>query len=86
MEQLILPMLFVAVLASLTSVALQFVSWFMHNGLSSRVARLEAQQQNTLTHGETIRIYERLSSLETLAETQATTLETIKEHLLENDR
>ena len=85
MEQLILPLLFVAVLASLASVAMQFVSWFMHNGLSTRVARLEAQQQNTLTHGETVRIYERLSSLETLVETQATTLETIKEHLLEND-
>ncbi|MTI74712.1 MAG: hypothetical protein FH747_13820 [Stenotrophomonas sp.] len=85
MEQLILPLLFVAVLASLASVVLQFVSWFMHNGLSNRVARLEAQQQNTLTHGETVRIYERLSSLETLVETQATTLETIKEHLLEND-
>lgn len=85
MEQLILPLLFVAVLASMTSVAMQFMAWFMHNGLANRVAKLEAQQQNTLTHGETIRIYERLSSLEALVETQATTLETIKQHLLEND-
>ena len=33
MEQLILPLLFVAVLASLAGVAMQFLSWFLHNGL-----------------------------------------------------
>jgi hypothetical protein len=86
MEQLILPLLFVAVLASLAGVAMQFLSWFMHNGLANRVARLEAQQLNTLTHGETIRIYERLSSLEALVEAQANTLDSIKDHLLEIDK
>jgi len=85
MESLILPLLFVAVLASLGCVVLQFLTWFMHHSLANRVAKLEALQQNTLTHGETIRIYERLSGLEALVETQATTLLTIKEHLLERD-
>lgn len=85
MDEVILPMLFVAVLASLAGVVLQFVSWVMHNGLSNRVAKIEAQQQNALTHDKTINIYERLSSLEVLAEAQTATLSTIKRHLLEHE-
>ncbi len=85
MDQLILPLLLVCVLASTASVCLQFVSWVMHNGLANRVAKLEAQQENAMTHAETIQIYERLSSLESLVETQATTLKSIERYLMEKD-
>lgn len=85
MEQMIPALLFVAVLLSLASLALQFVSWLMHHGLAGRVAKLEALQDNTLTHAETRQIYERLAGLEALSETQATVLKSIAAHLLEND-
>lgn len=85
MEALILPLLAITLVLSFIAVILQFASWFMHNGLSNRVAKLEALQANTLTNAETIKIYERLSGLEALVETQADTLDTIKEHLLERD-
>ncbi|HEY0916254.1 MAG TPA: hypothetical protein VGE22_15390 [Solimonas sp.] len=85
MGQLILPLLMVAVLVALASITLQFVSWVMHNGLANRVAKLEAQQENAMTHAETIQIYERLSSLESLVETQANTLKSIERYLMEKD-
>lgn len=85
MEQLILPLLLVSVLASLAGIGLQFVSWVMHSGLANRVAKLEAQQENAMTHAETIQIYERLSSLESLVETQAATLKSIEKFLMEKD-
>lgn len=85
MEQLILPLLLVTVLIALASITLQFVSWVMHNGLANRVAKLEAQQENAMTHAETIHIYERLSSLESLVETQANTLKSIERYLMEKD-
>lgn len=86
MDQMIQALLVVAVLLSLASLALQFMSWSMHHGLVARVARLEAQQENSLTHAETMRIYERLSGLEALSQTQATTLKSIERHLLETDK
>lgn len=85
MEQLILPLLVIAVLASLATLCLQFALWLMHNSLVNRVAKLEAQQENAMTHAETIQIYERLSSLESLVETQGATLKSIEKFLMEKD-
>jgi len=64
---------------------MQFVLWVMHNSLANRVAKLEAQQQNALTHAETIQIYERLSSLESLVEAQMTTVKSIEKYLMGKD-
>lgn len=86
MEQLTLALLVVAVVASLATVGLQFTLWVMHHGLANRVAKLEAQQENALTHAETIQIYERLSSLESLVEMQATTLKSIERYLMEQEK
>lgn len=86
MEQMTPALLVVAVLLSLLSAALQFISWLLHNGLVARVVKLEALQENTLTHAESRRIYERLASLEVLSEAQATTLKSIEKHLLENEK
>lgn len=86
MEQLTLALLVIAVVASLATVCLQFALWVMHNSLANRVAKLEAQQENALTHAETIQIYERLSSLESLVETQATTLKSIERYLMEQQK
>jgi len=85
MESVMLTLLVVAVVASLATVCMQFVLWVMHNSLANRVAKLEAQQQNALTHAETIQIYERLSSLESLVEAQMTTVKSIEKYLMGKD-
>jgi len=86
MEQMIPAMLVLSIVLSLVSVAMQFAIWLMHHGLVARVAKLEALQENTLTHAESRRIYERLAGLEALSEAQAITLKSIEKHLLEHDK
>ncbi len=84
-QHLMLLLMGIMLLLALFTIGLQFASWYMHAALTNRVAKLEALQNNALTHAESIKIYERLSSIETLAEAQADLLDTIKEHLLERE-
>ena len=81
----ITTLLVLLVLISLVSLIIQCAQWFMHDGLSKRVATLEANQANNLTREQIIRIHERLTSLDTEMKTQGTSLRSIQEHLLEND-
>jgi len=84
-EMVIVALMAVAVLASLVAAVMPFVFWRMHVGLERRMAKAEARLETTMTHSESIRIYERLSSLEKLAEVQALSLKSIERYLNEKE-
>lgn len=86
MNDIILVVAIVSALGSLACLAVLFLQWIMQDALSKRVAKLEALQENTLTHGETRQIYERLSGIEAIVETQSNTMLSIQKHLLEKDK
>ena len=81
----LIAVLVVLMLISLLSLLVQCGQWFMHDGLSKRVARLEANQVNQLSQQQVLGIHERLASMEAEMKTQGTSLRSIQEHLLEND-
>lgn len=53
--------------------------------LEGRVTKLEAYQQQNLTHAETRAIYERLAGIEGQIQTTNRLMQTVQEHLLESD-
>ncbi len=79
MEQMMLPMLLLLALLGVVLVAL--VLW-----LFSRVAKLEAQQENSLTHIEVRGLYNELSELKGQMRTMTDLMHKVQEHLLENER
>lgn len=95
MNDLVMPVLSVLLTLSAANLCLASVMWWRHYGLASRVAqlegmasritRLEVYQEQNLTHAETRQIYERLSSIEGQIQTTNRLMQTVQEHLLEND-
>lgn len=80
--QLLLVLTLVVVLANLL---IAFLSWWRHDGLVSRVTRLEVQQAHALTAVECRQIHERLANIEGRVTTTNQVMQTIQEHLLESD-
>ena len=85
MNDPVFGVLVIVALVSFVSLIIQCAQWFMHDGLSKRVAKLEANQANQMTQEQVIYIRERLASLDTEMKTQGTSLRSIQEHSLEND-
>lgn len=85
MSELILPLLVLLLVVALGNLAVAVLLWWRHIGLVSRVTRLEVYQETNLTHAESRQIHERLSSMEGQILTTNRLLQTVQEHLLEND-
>ncbi len=80
---ILLLILVVVVLAHLLVTVWQ---WARHDGLATRVTRMEALLANNLTPAEIRQLFDRLASLEGQLQTTNGLLRTVQEHLLENDR
>jgi len=80
--QMLLVLILLAVIANLV---IAFLNWWRHDGLASRVTRLEAQQASALSAEECRRLYERLSNIEGRVVTTNELMRTVQQHLLEND-
>lgn len=85
MSDLIVVLLVLVLLVSLVNLGIGMLLWWRHVGLVARVTRLEVYQEQNLTHAETRAIYERLSSIEGQVQTTNRLMQTVQEHLLEND-
>ncbi|WP_411832311.1 hypothetical protein [Pseudoxanthomonas mexicana] len=85
MDSLIVPLLVAVLIVCVINVGIGMVLWWRHVGLVARVTRLEVYQEQNLTHAETRQIYERLSSIEGQIQTTNRLMQTVQEHLLEND-
>ncbi|WP_164273433.1 hypothetical protein [Stenotrophomonas sp. B1-1] len=59
--------------------------WWRHVGLVARVTRLEVYREQALTHTDVRQVYERLSSMEGQLQTTNRLLQTVQQHLLENE-
>lgn len=59
--------------------------WRTCNGHGNRLTRLEAQQGNQLTAAEVRAMFERLANIEGRLEASTRMMQTIQDHLLEND-
>lgn len=78
--------LLILVILTIVNLIVTIMAWWRHDGLSSRVQRLEVLQQNAaMTHLEARQIYERLASIEGQNQTTNRLLQTVQEHLLENE-
>lgn len=84
-SDLMLGLLIVIVVLVALNLLVGGVLWWRHSGLADRVTRLEIHQQHSLAKAEVLAIYDRLSSMEGQAEIQIRMLQTVHEHLLEND-
>lgn len=78
LEQLLIALIVVNVLLI---VALCF-NWWRNDNLAQRVATLEAHRLST---DQVLGIYNRLGTIEGRLETTVKMMQTIQEHLLEND-
>ena len=85
MSGFVIPLLVVVLVLAAGNLLLGMVMVWRHSGLAKRVARLEIYQQANLTHAETRQIYERLSSIEGQVQATNRVMQTVQEHLLEND-
>ncbi|MGH8040348.1 MAG: hypothetical protein ACREPD_21745 [Stenotrophomonas sp.] len=59
--------------------------WWRHVSLVARVTRLEVYREQALTHTDVRLVYERLSSMEGQVQTTNRLLQTVQQHLLENE-
>lgn len=82
MQIILLVAVLLVVLANLVIV---LVLWWRHEALSVRVAKLEAHRESALTHAEVRSLYDRLATIEGQNQTMTRLLQTVQEHLLEND-
>ncbi|CAD7351595.1 hypothetical protein GGR74_002414 [Xanthomonas arboricola] len=85
MSGFVIPLLVGVLVLAAGNLLLGMVMVWRHSGLAERVARLEIYQQANLTHAETRQIYERLSSIEGQVQATNRVMQTVQEHLLEND-
>jgi hypothetical protein len=85
MSDLIVVLLILVLVVCLLNLGVVMLLWWRHVGLVARVTRLEVYQEQNLTHAETREIYERLSSIEGQVQTTNRLMQTVQEHLLEND-
>lgn len=86
MNDHIVPLLILLVVLIAAVLIIQVLSWLRHDGLASRVQRLEVLQQNAaMTHPEARQIYERLASIEGQVQTTNRLMQTVQKHLLENE-
>lgn len=85
MGELIQPLLIVLLLVSLATLLTTVALWWRTTGLESRVAKLEAYQESSLTHAETRAIYERMASIDGRLNTTTQLLQSVQRHLLEKD-
>ncbi|RPE81833.1 hypothetical protein [Vulcaniibacterium tengchongense] len=79
-------LLLVLLLLATGNLSVGLLLWWRQNGIAVRVAKLEAFREAGLTHAEIREIYERLSSIEGQIGTTNRLMQTMQEHLLENDR
>ena len=80
------PVLIMVAVLGVANLLFAVLTWLRHDGLASRVQRLEVLQQNAaMTHPEARQIYERLASIEGQIQTTNRLMQTVQEHLLEND-
>lgn len=63
-----------------------FASWWRHDGLASRVTRIEERQAHALTAKECREIYEALAGIEGRLDVTNRLMNTIQEHLLEREK
>lgn len=69
----------------LANLLIGFLLWWRHVGLVARVTRLEVYREQALTHTDVRQVYERLSSMEGQIQTTNRLLQTVQQHLLENE-
>lgn len=80
------PVLIVLAVLGLANLIVGIMAWKRYGDLAYRVQRLEVLQQNAaMTHPEARQIYERLASIEGQIQTTNRLMQTVQEHLLEND-
>jgi len=80
------PLLIVAILASIASVIVPCVFWVMHAALSRRVAKLEAQQGQIMTHADAIQIHKEVSEIKGEVKNLARDMQTIQKYLREQGK
>lgn len=85
MEPVLLSLLVAVLVIQLVQVGLGVILWWRHVSLASRVTRLEVQREHAITQAEFRQVYERLSSIEGQIKTTNQLMQTVQEHLLEND-
>lgn len=86
MNGYVIPLLILLLMLQLGSLSIGFVLWWRHVGLVARVTRLEAFQENSLTHAEMRAICERLASIEGQIKTTNQLMQTVQTHLLESEQ
>lgn len=79
------PLLALVLLVVLANLIVCIAQWWRHDNLTSRVTKLEAHREASLSHTEVRGLYERLSSIEGQIQTTNRLMQTVQEHLLEND-
>lgn len=80
--QLMLVLILLAVIANLV---IAFLNWWRHDGLASRVTRLEAQMSNALSSADCRSIYDRLAHVEGRLLAVSQGVQTIQKHLMETE-
>jgi len=85
MNDMVVALLVVVLVISLANLLIGFLLWWRHVGLVARVTRLEVYREQALTHTDVRQVYERLSSMEGQIQTTNRLLQTVQQHLLENE-